>query len=227
MIRRDGKKSIFVRELLSAFTSWSEASFRQRTKDSKYFGKERKRGLCSELQEWNWAGRCAKRARWCGLQFAVRSSRDLWIQIRGDVREFYSRYCLSLTPSVYVITASAAAVSSSTLSHTLILTHIHPLLPQRYQRRPGAGVCPCQKVTGVPIGNPKIKGPLFLLYVMIPCLCLALYKLLTSGFDWKYSNKHNVECEIKFGHDRKIQTCPGVFGIHSIKKYVIFPILGI
>lgn len=31
------------------------------------------------------------------------------------------------------------------LSHTHAHTHIHTLLPQRYQRRPGAGVCPCQK----------------------------------------------------------------------------------
>lgn len=89
----------------------------------------------------------------------------------------------------------------SLYTHTYI--HIHILLPQCYQRRPGAGVCPCQKVTGVPIGNPKIKGPLFLLYVMIPCLCRALYKLLTSGFDWEYSSTHNVECEIKFSHDMK------------------------
>jgi len=136
-------------------------------------GKKREMVLCSELQEWNWAGRCAQRARWCRLQFAMRRRRDLWIQIRGDVREFYSRYCLSLTPSVCVITASSAAVSSSTPSY--INTHIHTqtLLPQCYHIRPGAMVCPCQKVTGVPIRKPKIKGPLFLLYVMIPCLCLA------------------------------------------------------
>lgn len=149
-----------------------------------------------------------KRTHWCVLQFAVRCSRDLWIQIRGDVREFYSRYCLSLTPSVCVITASAPAVSSSTLStslspslshaHTHTHMHTHALLPQHYQRRPGAGVCPCQKVTGVPIGNPKIKGPLFLLYIMIPSLCLALCKILISGFHWDYHNKHSVE--LNFNH---------------------------
>ena len=98
-----------------------------------------------------------------------------------------------------------------THTHTLSHTHTHTLLPQCYQRRPGAGVCPCQKVTGVPIGNPKIKGPLFLLYVMIPCLCLALYKLLTSGSNWGYSNKHNIECEMKFSRGRKIQTFPPFF----------------
>lgn len=60
-------------------------------------------------------------------------------------------------------------------------THTHALLPQCYQRGPGAGVCPCQKVTGAPIGNPKIKDPLFPLYVLIWSLCLAFWKLLIFG----------------------------------------------
>ena len=45
------------------------------------------------------------------------------------------------------------------------------------------GCALAKKVTGVPIGNPKIKGPLFLLCVVIPCLCLPLFKLLTSAYD--------------------------------------------
>lgn len=135
---------------------------------------------CKSGSEWDGV---PKGAHWCGLQFAVRYSWDLWIQIRRDVREFYSRYCLSLTPSVCVITASAAAVSSHTHAHA----HTHALLPQCYQRGPGAGVCPCQKVTGAPIGNPKIKDPLFPLYVLIWSLCLAFWKLLIFGVHLLYS----------------------------------------
>lgn len=63
-------------------------------------------------------------------------------------------------------------------SHTL--THTQTLFPQCYQRGPDAVLCPCQKVTGVLIRKPKIKGALFLLYVMIPCLCLALCKLAVN-----------------------------------------------
>lgn len=81
-------------------------------------GSRKRRGgyvvSCKSESEWDGV---PKGAHWCGLQFAVRYSWDLWIQIRQDVREFYSRYCLSLTPSVCVITASAAAVSSHTHAH--------------------------------------------------------------------------------------------------------------
>lgn len=95
--------------------------------------------------------------------------------------------------------------SSLTLTHSH--THTHTLSSQCYQRRPGAVVCPCQKVTGVPIGKPKIKGPWFLLYVVIPCLCLGLYKLLTSGFDWEYITYTRQSLKRKISRDVKFQIC--------------------
>ena len=79
------------------------------------------------VEEWSERGGRAKSARWCGVEFAVRSRWDLWIQISRDVREFYSRYCLSLTPSVCVIRASSVSVSSSSLFLSLSHTHTHSL----------------------------------------------------------------------------------------------------
>lgn len=92
-------------------------------------------------------------------------------------------------------------------THSFSHTHTHTHSSQCYQRRPGAVVCPCQKVTGVPIGKPKIKGPWFLLYVVIPCLCLGLYKLLTSGFDWEYITYTRQSLKRKISHDVKFQIC--------------------
>ena len=105
------------------------------------------------------------------------------------MREFYSRYCLSLTPSVCVISACSTPVLSHSLSlslslslFALSLTHTDsPPSSSRGDLELGCALA--KKVTGVPIGNPKIKGPLFLLCVVIPCLCLPLFKLLTSAYD--------------------------------------------
>lgn len=123
----------------------------------------------------------------------------------GDVREFYSRYCLSLTPSVCVITLAPwrlfHLIHTHTLTHTD--THIHTDTTHTQEGRPGAGVCPCQnkkKVTGAPVGNLKIKRPSLLLY--IPCLCLLWYNSPPSGSHFQC----NLQPEKTFWHDKQSST---------------------
>ena len=120
------------------------------------------------------------------------------------MREFYSRYCLSLTPSVCVITASTAAVSSHTHSRARAHTHTHThTRKQEYTPLP---VLP--KGTwcwGVPLpksdrcSNRKSKNQ----RPIIPIICSDTE--LMSGFLLLIFRFH-LECSNKYNLDRQIDT---------------------
>lgn len=152
-------------------------------------------GGCSELQEWKWVRWHAKKSPlvWATVCSALqlRSVNTDQGRCEGILQQV-----LSVTHPVCL--CDHCLRSGCFISHTH--THTRILLPQCYQRGPGAGVCPCQKVTGAPIGNPKIKGLLFPLYVLIRSLCLGFCNLLIFGFHLDYTVTNAIQRGSKFLH---------------------------
>lgn len=187
----------------------SESSFQLSPRDQRHhldkeqktaniLGRREKGGLCSDLQEWNWVGRCAKKEP-IGADYSLQCvAAEIYEYRSGEMWGNFTAGIVCHSPRLSVWSLPPQRLFHLPLSHTHTLnTHTYTPPPALPKETWCWGVPLPKKVTGVPIGNPKIKGPLFLLYVMIPCLCLALCKLLISEFDWEYSSEHNVECEIK------------------------------